>query len=51
MMSNIRGYPAGSWKMHRMKKSSIVVETIIDEVGEIMLILKLWSVETPRYHA
>jgi hypothetical protein len=31
-----------------MKKSSIVVETIIDEVGEIMLILNVWSVETPR---
>jgi hypothetical protein len=40
-MSSIRGYPVGSWKVHHLKKSSIVVETILDEAGEIMLILNV----------
>jgi hypothetical protein len=34
-----------------MKWSSIVVETINEEAGKIMLILNVWSAETPRYHA
>jgi hypothetical protein len=34
-----------------MKKPSIVVETNDDEAGEIMLILNVSSVETPRYPA
>jgi hypothetical protein len=34
-----------------MKKPSIVVETNDDEAGEIILILNVSSVETPRYPA
>jgi hypothetical protein len=34
-----------------MKRSSILAEKINDEAGEIMLILIVWSVETPRYPA
>jgi hypothetical protein len=34
-----------------MKSSYVVVETINGEAGEIMLILNVWSVETPRYPA
>jgi hypothetical protein len=34
-----------------MKKSSIVVETNDDKAGEIIFILNVWSVETPRYLA
>jgi hypothetical protein len=50
-MSSIRVSPAGSWKVRRMKRSSVVVETIIEEAGEIILVLNVWSVETSRYPA
>jgi hypothetical protein len=41
----------GLEKVRRMKKSSIVVETINDEAGEITSILNVWSVEISRYLA
>jgi hypothetical protein len=39
-----------SRKVCRMKKSSIVFK-INDEAGKMILILNVWSVETPRYPA
>jgi hypothetical protein len=34
-----------------MKRSSVVVEIVDDEVVGVTSILNIWSVETPRYLA
>jgi hypothetical protein len=47
-MSSIRGYPVGSLKGAMFEEG---VDGSVDDEAKNLIILNVWSVETPRYLA